>query len=66
MSDDEESLDAQPDDQRPGSCPGLVHNAARLVPASELGPDYEKAWSDWSDDGEEDVWEIATNDGFRN
>jgi Arc/MetJ-type ribon-helix-helix transcriptional regulator len=40
-----------------------MHKAVRLLRASELGPDYEQAWSEWSQGGGE-AWEVTVSDGL--
>jgi Arc/MetJ-type ribon-helix-helix transcriptional regulator len=42
-----------------------LHKAVRLLRASELGLDYEAAWAEWSESGDEQLWEAATGDGIR-
>ncbi len=61
---DVEFLDAYADSQGIGSRSAVVHKAVRLLRASELGPAYEQAWSDWADGNDEDLWDQATGDGL--
>ncbi len=42
----------------------VVQRALRLLRASELGPAYEAAWTEWADAGEGAVWDDATADGL--
>lgn len=42
-----------------------VHKAVRLLRASELGSDYQNAWREWTQDGNDRAWEIALSDGLR-
>lgn len=41
-----------------------VHQAVRLLRASELGADYEDAWQEWSDSGAASEWDAAVGDGL--
>lgn len=61
--DDVEFLDAYAAQNNAGSRSAVVHKAVRLLRASELGAAYEEAWSDWSDDGDGDVWDTVVGDG---
>ena len=40
-----------------------VHKAVRLLRTSGLGAAYEQAWSEWSADGDSEVWEAVASDG---
>lgn len=40
-----------------------VHEAVRLLRTSGLGAAYEQAWSEWSADGDAEVWEAVASDG---
>lgn len=40
-----------------------VHKAVRLLRASELGPAYEDAWSDWAASEDAALWESTSSDG---
>lgn len=61
--DDVEYLDAYAEAQGYPSRSAVLHKAVRLLRANELGAAYEDAWSDWSEDGEADVWEPTASDG---
>lgn len=63
--DDVEFLDAYAEGQGIASRSAVLHKAVRLLRASELGPAYEDAWTDWAASGDEDRWEHATGDGLR-
>ena len=41
-----------------------MHKAVRLLRASELGPDYEEAWSEWTQRDDGDVWAVTVSDGL--
>jgi Arc/MetJ-type ribon-helix-helix transcriptional regulator len=41
-----------------------VHAAVRLLRASELGPAYEGAWSEWSKDADAELWDRTASDGL--
>jgi Arc/MetJ-type ribon-helix-helix transcriptional regulator len=62
---DVEFLDAYADSQGIASRSAAVHKAVRLLRASELGPEYEQAWSDWAGSEDQDLWDQATDDGLR-
>lgn len=62
---DVEFLDNYAEAQGISSRSATVHKAVRLLRASELGPDYQGAWREWSQDGEDEAWEIALRDGLR-
>lgn len=63
-NEDVEFLDSYVVSQGIMSRSAAMHMAIRLLKASELGPDYEEAWREWSrgDDGES--WEITAGDGL--
>ncbi|MGO9028548.1 MAG: ribbon-helix-helix domain-containing protein [Acidimicrobiales bacterium] len=42
----------------------VVHKAVRLLRASELGPAYEDAWSEWSSGDDAETWESTVSDGL--
>ena len=60
---DVEFLDAYAQTQGFASRSAVVHKAVRLLRASELGPAYEDAWTEWSSSADEDLWETTTADG---
>ena len=41
-----------------------VHQAIRLLRASELADDYAAAFEEWINRGESDVWEATAPDGL--
>ena len=41
-----------------------VHRAIRLLRASELADHYASAFTEWVEDRESDVWDVATSDGL--
>ena len=47
-----------------GSRSAAVHKAVLVLRASELGPAYEDAWTEWADNGDDDAWEPTTADGL--
>ncbi|MGH9089737.1 MAG: ribbon-helix-helix domain-containing protein [Acidimicrobiales bacterium] len=61
---DVQFLDAFASTQRASSRSAVVHRAVRLLRASQLGPDYEDAWRDWTESGEAEVWDSAAGDGL--
>jgi Arc/MetJ-type ribon-helix-helix transcriptional regulator len=42
-----------------------VHRAIRLLQASELSADYERAWDEWAAGAETMPWESTVGDGLR-
>lgn len=42
-----------------------VHQAVRLLRASELGADYAEAWAEWTSSGDADAWDSVVGDGVR-
>ena len=41
----------------------IIHQAIRLLRASELGREYALAWQEWQASGREAAWESAVGDG---
>lgn len=41
-----------------------LRKAVRLLRASELGSEYEDAWTDWAAGEDGDLWDAATADGL--
>ena len=62
--DDVDFLDRYVERQGIASRSAAVHKAVRLLRASELGPAYEHAWSEWSQSDDSDAWEATANDGL--
>ncbi len=62
--DDVAFLDAYAEKQRIASRSAAVQRAVELLRASELGPAYEEAWSEWADGDDGELWESATGDGL--
>ena len=62
--DDVEFLDRYVERQRVASRSAAVHKAVRLLRASELGPAYERAWSEWSEHDDGEAWEATVGDGL--
>ncbi len=42
----------------------VFHKAVRLLRASQLGASYEEAWREWSDSGEDNLWDSTSADGL--
>jgi len=57
-------LDAYAASQGIASRSAVVHRAVRLLRASELGPEYAEAWTEWSAGGEEQLWVATSGDGL--
>ena len=62
-NDDVEVLDQYPRTQGYDSRSAVVHRAVRLLRSTELGHAYADAWSEWSESGEEDTWDVSVGDG---
>jgi len=62
---DVEFLDSYAEAQGAGSRSAVVHKAVRLLRASELGPAYENAWTEWADTGDDEAWDQAAADCLR-
>ena len=56
-------LDAYAETQGYASRSAVLHKAVRLLRASELGAAYESAWAEWSESGEDELWDAAVADG---
>ena len=63
--DDVEFLDEYADAKGIASRSAAVHRAVRLLRATELGPAYEDAWTQWEDSDDSELWDAATSDGLR-
>jgi Arc/MetJ-type ribon-helix-helix transcriptional regulator len=61
---DVEFLDQYASSQGIGSRSGAVHRAIRLLRATELGPAYEDAWTEWAGSDDNELWETTTGDGL--
>jgi len=62
---DVEFLDAYAASEGFGSRSAALHSAVRLLRATQLGPAYEEAFSDWDQSGAAVKWEITAADGVR-
>ena len=60
---DVEFLDAYAASQGIASRSAALHKAVRLLRASELGPDYEAAWAEWSRGEDQELWDATVGDG---
>ena len=61
---DVEFLDAYAASRGVASRSAALHEAVRLLRASELGPDYEAAWAEWSRGEDEELWDATVGDGL--
>ena len=61
---DVEYLDQYAKKQGLDSRSAAVQRAVRLLRASELGPAYEDAWTDWDGSVDSELWDAATADGL--
>lgn len=41
-----------------------LHQAVRLLRASQLEAAYQEAWDEWRDEGEQAAWEATVSDGL--
>jgi hypothetical protein len=41
-----------------------LHEAVRLLRASELGSAYEDAWSEWAESDDDQLWAAVVDDGL--
>jgi len=62
--DDVEFLDHYAARQGMGSRSAAVHEAVRLLRASELGPAYEGAWDEWAGSEDARLWDTTSGDGL--
>jgi Arc/MetJ-type ribon-helix-helix transcriptional regulator len=62
--DDVEFLDTYATARGISSRSAAMHKAVRLLRASELGPDYEAAWNEWTQRDDGDVWDVTVSDGL--
>ena len=62
--DDVEYLDAYAANQGLGSRSAALQRAVRMLRASELGPAYEEAWTEWVEVSDGDLWDAVTADGI--
>jgi Arc/MetJ-type ribon-helix-helix transcriptional regulator len=42
-----------------------LHEAVRLLRASETGPEYEQAWGDWAGSDDQVLWDRSSDDGLK-
>lgn len=63
-NDDVEFLDQYARTQGYDSRSAVVHKAVRLLRSTELGEAYANAWSEWSESGEADGWDVTNGDGL--
>ena len=63
-AEDIEFLDAYAERRGLPSRSAVVHQAVRLLRASELVGGYESAWQEWSISGDEELWQAVTSDGL--
>jgi len=63
-NEDVEFLDQYARTQGYASRSAVVHRAVRLLRSTELGEAYAEAWSEWSQSGEADAWDVAVGDGL--
>ena len=57
--DDVEFLDTYAEREGFASRSAVVHQAVRLLRASQLGEAYEAAWTEWESSGESAIWETT-------
>ncbi len=42
----------------------VIRRALRVLRATELGPAYAQAWTEWEAGGDAEIWEPASGDGL--
>lgn len=57
-------LDAYARNHKINSRSATLQQAIRLLRAADSSADYAQAFSDWSDDGNADAWDVTTTDGL--
>lgn len=62
--DDVEYLDSYAQNQGLESRSAALQRAVRLLRASELGPAYEEAWTEWVEGDDGPLWDSVTADGL--
>ena len=62
--DDVAFLDAYARNQGIASRSAVVHKAVRMLRASGLGADYERAWREWDDSADGEDWAVTAGDGL--
>lgn len=63
--DDVRFLDEYAKEQGLDSRSAALHKAVRLLRAADLGSDYEGAWTEWTDGGDDpELWEATADDGL--
>lgn len=63
-ADDVQFLDAYAGDHGCGSRSGAVAAAVRALREAQLVKDYERAFTDWAQSGEQQAWETVVADGL--
>jgi Arc/MetJ-type ribon-helix-helix transcriptional regulator len=59
-------LDSYAQSQGIESRSAVVHEAVRMLRASELSEAYEEAFKSWDDEGQAAAWEVVAADGLEN
>ncbi|MCY3924848.1 MAG: ribbon-helix-helix domain-containing protein [bacterium] len=62
--DDVEFLDDYARTQGAGSRSAAVREAVGLLRSSDLVSAYKESWQEWTDSGEEVLWDAAVGDGI--
>jgi len=63
--DDIEFIDQYAEEHGRESRSGVLHRASGLLRASELVEEYERAWTEWAESADADLWDATTADGLR-
>ncbi len=61
---DVEFLDEYAKTQGYDSRSAVVHAAVRMLRSAKLGDAYERAWAEWFDSDDADLWESTAGDGL--
>ena len=57
-------LDSDAQQRGIASRSAVLHEAIRLLRASELGSAYEHSWTDWAESDDAELWESLASDGL--
>lgn len=63
---DVEALDAYIERTGLASRSAALRRAIRMLRHPELEDNYGNAWTEWADDGDDALWDAATDDGLGN
>lgn len=61
---DVQFLDAYAETQGLPSRSAVLHKAVRLLRGTELASDYEQAFAEWEESGDNSIWDRTASDGL--